>query len=75
LALDKASQDAFVEGGWSAAEHQLSGHWGVLAQMAPFIGMSLALLQAGEAGEPCGWLSQDGDKRLAIGMAVPHGND
>ena len=75
LALDKPSQDAFVEGGWSAAEHQLSGHWGALAQMAPFIGMSLALLQAGEAGQPCGWLSQDGDQRLAIGMAVPHGND
>jgi hypothetical protein len=75
LALDKASLGAFVEGGWSATEHQLSGHWGVLAQLAPFIGMSLALLQAGEAGQPCGWLSQDGNNRLAIGMAVPHGSD
>lgn len=75
LALDETSQKAFVEGGWSAAEHQLAGHWGVLAHLAPFIGMSMALLQAGEAGQPCGWLSQDGDKRLAIGVAVPHGND
>lgn len=74
LALDQASQKAFVEGGWSAAEHQLIGQWGVLADLAPFIGMSLALLQAGEARQPCGWLSQDGDKRLAIGVAVPHGN-
>ncbi|GKQ48524.1 hypothetical protein PSTH2693_25230 [Pseudomonas syringae pv. theae] len=73
LALDKTSQTAFVEGGWSAVEHQLAGQWGVLAHLAPFIGMSLALLQAGEAGQPCGWLSQDADKRLAIGMAVPHG--
>ncbi|HEF4762994.1 TPA: hypothetical protein SAN82_005471 [Pseudomonas putida] len=75
LALDKISQGAFVKGGWRSAEHQLSGHWGVLAQLAPFIGMSLALLQAREAGQPCGWLSQDGNKRLAIGMAVPHGSD
>jgi hypothetical protein len=36
--------------------------------------MSLALLQAKEAGQPCGWLSQDADKRLAIGVAQPHGN-
>ncbi len=74
LALDNASQEAFVEGGWSAAEHQLAEQWGVLADLAPFIGMSLALLHAGEAGQPCGWLSQDGSKRLAIGVAVPHGN-
>jgi hypothetical protein len=74
LALDQASQAVFVEGGWSASEHQLSGQWGVLADLAPFIAMSLALLQAGEAGQPCGWLSQDGDKRLAIGVAVPYGN-
>ncbi|AMB88188.1 hypothetical protein AWM79_01385 [Pseudomonas agarici] len=74
LALDKASQEAFALGGWSAAEHQLSGQWGVLAHLAPFIGMSLALLQAGTAGQPCGWLSQDGNKRLEIGVAVPYGN-
>ncbi len=74
LALDVTSQQAFVQGGWSAVEHQLVGQWGVLADLAPFIGMSLALLQAGEAGQPCGWLSQDGNKRLAIGVAVPHGN-
>ncbi len=74
LALDQASQKAFVEGGWPAAEHQLTGQWGVLADLAPFIAMSLALLQAGEARQPCGWLSQDGEKRLAIGVAVPHGN-
>lgn len=75
LALDKTSQGAFVKGGWQSAGHQLSGHWGVLAQLAPFIAMSLALLQAREAGQPCGWLSQDGNQRLAIGMAVPHGSD
>ena len=74
LALDKTSQAAFVEGGWSAVEHQLTGQWGVLAHLAPFIGMSLALLQAGEVGQSCGWLSQDGNRRLAIGVAVPHGN-
>ena len=74
LALDKNSQDVFVAGGWSATEHQLHGYWGVLGHLAPFIGMSLALLRAGEAGQPCGWLSQDADKRLAIGVAVPHGN-
>lgn len=75
LAMDKESQEAFVEGGWSAGEHQLARHWGLLAHIAPFIGMSLALLQAGKAGQPCGWLSQDGNKRLAIGVAVPHGNE
>nr|WP_180203446.1 hypothetical protein [Pseudomonas sp. SbOxS1]NYU03113.1 hypothetical protein [Pseudomonas sp. SbOxS1] len=75
LALDITSQGTFLKGGWQSGEHQLSGHWGVLAQLAPFIGMSLALLQASEARQPCGWLSQDGNNRLAIGMAVPHGND
>ena len=73
LAMDSASQEAFVAGGWSAAEHQLAGHWGSLGNLAPFIGMSLALLQAKEAGQPCGWLSQDADKRLAIGVAKPYG--
>ena len=75
LALDGASLQGSVDGGWAATEHQLAGHWGVLAQLAPFIGMSLALLQAGKAGQPCGWLSQDGKHRLAIGVAVPHGNE
>lgn len=74
LALDQASQEAFVAGEWPAAKHQLARHWGVLADLAPFVAMSLALLHTAEAREPCGWLSQDGSKRLAIGMAVPHGN-
>lgn len=74
LALDTTSQQTFTQGGWSAVEHQLSGHWGVLADLAPFIGMSLALLHAGEAGQPCGWLGQDAHKRMTIGVAVPHGN-
>ena len=74
LSLDKASQEAFVEGGWLAGEHLLAGQWGVLTNLAPFIGMSLALLAAGESGQACGWLSQDGNKRLAIGMAVPYGD-
>jgi hypothetical protein len=74
LAMGQASQEAFLAGGWSALEHQLAGHWGALAHLAPFIGMSLALLQAKEAGQPCGWLSQDAEKRLAIGVAQPHGN-
>ena len=74
LAMDSHSQEAFVEGHWSAAEHLLSAQWGVLGPLAPFIGMSLALLHAQEAGQPCGWMSQDAEKRLAIGMAVPHGN-
>ncbi|WP_434651166.1 hypothetical protein [Pseudomonas sp. D1-2] len=73
LAMDQASQQAFMAGGWSAIEHQLEAHWGELAHLAPFIGMSLALLHAKEAGQPCGWLSQDADKRLAIGVAKPHG--
>lgn len=75
LAMDKESQKTFVEGGWTAARHQLAGHWGLLAHIAPFIGMSLALLQAGKAGQPCGWLSQDGHKRLGIGVAVPHDDE
>jgi hypothetical protein len=74
LSLDKASQEAFVEGGWLAGEHLLAGQWGVLTNLAPFIGMSLALLEVGESGQACGWLSQDGNKRLAIGMAVPYGD-
>ncbi|WP_238786037.1 hypothetical protein [Pseudomonas sp. S35] len=73
LALDSTSQQGFLAGGWSAVEHQLAGQWGVLADLTPFIGMSLALLQAGEAGQPCGWLSQDGTKRLAMGVAMPYG--
>ncbi|MCY1371235.1 hypothetical protein D9M69_583690 [compost metagenome] len=73
LAMDNVSQSAFVEGGWSAVEHQLAEHWGTLAELTPFVGMSLALLQAGESGEPCGWLGEDGNKRLAMGVAVPHG--
>ena len=74
LALDKISQVAFAQGGWCAAEHQLSTQWGLLGNLAPFIGMSLALLQAKVAAQPCGWLSQDAEERLAIGVVVPHGN-
>ncbi|MNE30684.1 hypothetical protein D3C80_1242160 [compost metagenome] len=74
LALDETSAKAFVEGGWSVGEHQLARYWGALGQLAPFVGMSLALLHAQEAGQSCGWLCRDGDKRLTIGVAVPHGN-
>lgn len=74
LALDQPSQSAFIDGGWSAVDHPLAGYWGVLAHLAPFIGMSLALLQARDAGQPCGWLSQDADKRLAMGVAVSYAN-
>jgi hypothetical protein len=72
--LDKTSQVEFAQGGWCAAEHQLSTQWGLLGNLAPFIGMSLALLQAKVAAQPCGWLSQDAEERLAIGVVVPHGN-
>lgn len=74
LALDKISQVVFAQGGWCVAEHQLSTQWGLLGNLAPFIGMSLALLQAKVAAQPCGWLSQDAEERLAIGVVVPHGN-
>jgi hypothetical protein len=74
LALDLASQGAFVAGGWQAAEHQLGKHWRALGELAPFIGMSLALLQAGHSRQACGWLGQDAEQRLAIGVAMPHGD-
>lgn len=73
LALDAASQAAFLDGGWQAAEHQLSGHWGELGGLAPFVGMSLALLQAQESSQPCGWLCTQGERGMAMGVVV-HGN-
>jgi hypothetical protein len=73
LAMDADSAAVFVASGWSPQQHQLLGKWGALAQLAPFIGMSLALLQAGESRKPCGWLGQDAEQRLAIGVAVPYG--
>lgn len=75
LAMDQASQAGWVDGEWPTLEHQLAGHWGALANLAPFIGMSLALLKAGGSGQPCGWLSQDADKRMAMGLAVPYDNE
>lgn len=74
LALDPISQNAFAAGGWQAAEHQLGKHWGALGELAPFIGMSLALLQAGLSRQACGWLGRDAEQRLAIGVAMPHGD-
>lgn len=73
LAMDVQSLSAFVEGGWSASGHLLAAHWGVLEHLAPFMGMSVALLHSANADEACGWLSTDGENRLAMGMAVPHG--
>lgn len=74
VAIGTASQKAFVNGGWPVAEHQLAAHWGELAGLASFIGMSLAMLQAGETRQACGWLSQCDDQQVAIGMAVPYGD-
>lgn len=71
LAMDVASQQAFVASGWPVQPHLLGAHWGALGALAPFIGMSLALLQA-QTGQPCGWLAEDGEQRLTIGMAVPY---
>ncbi|BAU71847.1 hypothetical protein [Metapseudomonas furukawaii] len=73
LALDAASHRAFIEGGWQAGEHQLSAHWGALGPLAPFVGMSLALLQVKESRQPCGWLCAQGEQGMAMGVAV-HGN-
>lgn len=72
LAMDKSSGGAFVAGGWSGDQHQLMDKWGVLAHLAPFIGMSLAVLQAGQSGQGCGWLSQDAAGKFAIGVAMPY---
>lgn len=74
LALDAASLEAFVEGGWPAAQHQLAEYWGALGELAPFVGMSLAALQATESSKPCGWLGKDEAGRLAMGVVVSHGN-
>jgi hypothetical protein len=74
LAMDVDSQGAFVEGGWLANEHLLASHWGVLENLAPFMAMSVALLHSAGSGRACGWLSRDGENRLAMGVAVPHGN-
>jgi hypothetical protein len=73
LALDESSSEAFVTGGWSAREHQLSDKWGELAHLGPFIGMSLALLQAAHAGQGCGWISKDTTGKFAMGVAMPYG--
>ncbi|MCO7518046.1 hypothetical protein NJF44_25290 [Pseudomonas guariconensis] len=73
LAMDAASMEAFVEGGWPTSEHLLQAHWGELEGLAPFIGMSLALLHSASSSQPCGWMSRDGEQRLAIGMAVANG--
>lgn len=75
LAMDAQSMEAFVAGGWSASEHLLAPYWGVLGDLAPFIGMSMALLHSTGTGEPCGWLSGDGERRLTMGVAVPYGDD
>jgi hypothetical protein len=72
LAMDEASGAAFAAAGWSAHEHQLLEKWGVLAHLAPFIGMSLAALQAAQSARACGWLSLDQDGQSAIGVVVPH---
>lgn len=73
VALGPSCQGTFVGGGWPVAEHQVAAHWGNLGGLAPFIGMSLALLQAGESRQACGWLSQCDEQQPAIGMAVPYG--
>ncbi|BAN45902.1 hypothetical protein [Metapseudomonas resinovorans] len=75
LAMDTQSMEAFVAEGWSANEHLLAPYWGALGDLAPFIGMSMALLHSAGTGEPCGWLSGDGEDRLTMGMAVPYGDD
>lgn len=72
VAVDKESHQAIATGGWAATAHQVAGYWGELGQLAPFVGMSLALLQAGHSAQPCGWLSQEETGRLAVGVAVPH---
>lgn len=74
LALDAASQSAFVEGGWMVGPHQLAEYWGALGELAPFVGMSLAALQVETSGEPCGWLGKDEAGRLAMGVVVSHGD-
>lgn len=73
LALDAVSQAAFVEGGWSVGQHQLAEYWGALGELAPFVGMSLAALQAEQSGQPCGWLGKDDAGRLAMGVVTSHG--
>lgn len=74
LALDATSHAAGVAGGWPSSACQLGEHWGDAGHLAPFIGMSLALLQAQAAGQPCGWLSQATDHRLAMGVATAYGD-
>lgn len=74
LALDVASQVAFVEGGWLASEHQLAGHWGALGELAPFVGMSLAVLRTQESGQACGWLCAEGERGMAMGVVVANDN-
>lgn len=73
LALDIASQGAFVEGGWTVGAHQLAEYWGALGELTPFVGMSLAALQAEQSSKPCGWLGKDDTGRLAMGVVVSHG--
>jgi hypothetical protein len=73
LALDAASAEAFVEGGWSGTQHQLAEYWGALGELSPFVGMSLAAMQAAGSGQACGWLGKDGAGRLAMGVVKSHG--
>lgn len=75
LAVDANSHAASAVAGWPSSACQLGEHWGDLGHLAPFIGMSLALLQAQETGQPCGWLSQATDQRIAMGVATAHGDN
>lgn len=45
----------------------------LLGELTPFVGMSLAALQAEQSGQPCGWLGKDDAGRLAMGVVVSHG--
>jgi hypothetical protein len=74
LAMEAACVETFASGGWPFSERELSAYWGALGAMAPFIGMSLALVHAQSAGTPCGWLSGDGEGGLVMGVAVPYVN-
>ncbi|MFF7710474.1 hypothetical protein [Pseudomonas sp. NPDC007930] len=72
LALGEAALGSFAAAGWQAGAHELSRYWGTLGGFAPFVAASLAVLQAADGQQACGWLCEYPEQSIAMGVAVFH---
>ncbi|ROP61546.1 hypothetical protein EDF81_0017 [Enterobacter sp. BIGb0383] len=68
LSFNRSAAEYLQSGGWPTLKHIQEPFWGDLQRISPFIAMTLAAFQSLSIEQPCGWITQDIERKYITGV-------